>query len=128
VNAFGRIDSKYRFVIVASKRAKQLLRGAKPKVKAKTKNPIRLAQLEVREGVVEFDVLHTKLEDIAEAGEQVFIAGEIEDLDDHGGGGGGGVETDESEPGEIGLEGEGGESPFDEGLPEVDLPDDKDEG
>lgn len=123
---FGKIDSKYRFVIVASKRAKQLLRGAKPKVKAKTKNPIRLAQLEVKDGVVEFDILHSKLEDIAEAGAQVFTASEIEEIDDHGGGGGGGAEVEEHEPGEIGLETEE-EAPFDEDLPEVDIAEEKDE-
>lgn len=121
----GKIDSKYRFVIIAAKRAKQLLRGAKPKVKAKTKNPIRLAQLEVRGGVVEFDILHSKLEDIAESGEQVFTAGEIEEMDDHGGGGG--AEAEDSEPGEIGLESET-ETTFDEELPEVGVPEDKDEG
>jgi len=126
VDRYGKIDSKYRFVIVASKRAKQLLRGAKPKVKAKTKNPIRLAQLEVKDGVIEFDILHSKLEDLAEAGEQVFTASEIEEIDDHGGGGGG-AEVEDHEPGDIGL-GTEEEASFDEDLPEVDITEEKDEG
>jgi DNA-directed RNA polymerase omega subunit len=125
LDTFGKIDSKYRFVIVASKRAKQLLRGAKPKIKAKTKNPIRLAQLEVREGVVEFDILHTDQEDFLETGEQVFTASDLEEVDDHGGGAG--ADADEVETEEGVLETEEGSS-FEEDLPDMETVEEKDEG
>ena len=39
----GKIDSKFRYVIIAAKRAKQLLKGARPKVKSRSRNPIRIA-------------------------------------------------------------------------------------
>lgn len=126
MDTFGKIDSKYRFVIVASKRAKQLIRGAKPKIKAKTKNPIRLAQLEVKDGVVEFDILHTEREDILETGEQVFTAADLEEVDDHAGGGAG-AEAEEIEHEEGGLETDE-EAPLDEDLPELETAEEKDEG
>jgi len=52
---YGEIDSKFRFVILASKRAKQLLQGAKPRIKSKSKNPIRIAQKEVRDGFIDYE-------------------------------------------------------------------------
>ena len=69
----GNIDSKFRFVILASKRAKQLLKGAKPKVKAKSRNPIRIAQAEVRQGVIEYEILPTQKEEYQEAEDRVFV-------------------------------------------------------
>lgn len=57
MDTYGKIDSKFRFVILASKRAKQLLRGSKPKLRTKTRNLIRIAQLEVQAGTVEYDIL-----------------------------------------------------------------------
>lgn len=50
-------DSKFRFVIVAAQRAKQLLKGERPKIKSKYKNPIRIAQEEVRSGAVKYEIL-----------------------------------------------------------------------
>ena len=73
MNSIGNIDSKFRFVILASKRAKQLLKGAKPKVKAKSRNPIRIAQTEVRQGVVEFEILPTQKEDYQETDDRIFV-------------------------------------------------------
>ena len=73
MNRFGNIDSKFRFVILASKRAKQLLRGAKPKVKTKSKNPIRIAQIEVRSGVIEYAILPTQKEEFQDQEDRVFI-------------------------------------------------------
>ncbi len=82
MQTYGKIDSKFRFVILASKRAKQLLRGAKPKVKTRTRNPIRIAQFEVKEGLVDYDILQTRPEDLVEADEQVFTPDEeAEDTD-----------------------------------------------
>ena len=81
------IDSKFRFVILASKRAKELLKGAKPKIKSKSKNPIRIAQSEVGQGVIEFEILPTVKDEAPEREERVFMgeelaeeAGEAEDV------------------------------------------------
>ena len=79
MNRFGNIDSKFRFVILASKRAKQLLKGAKPKIKTKSKNPIRLAQIEVRSGVIEYEILPTKKEEFQEQEDRVFVGEGLHD-------------------------------------------------
>jgi DNA-directed RNA polymerase subunit K/omega len=70
---YGNIDSKYRFVIVASKRAKELLRGAKVRLKSRSKNPIRIAQSEVKLGLVDFEIIKPKKEDLHEQEEPVFL-------------------------------------------------------
>ena len=69
------IDSKFRFVIVASKRAKQLLRGSKPKLRSKSRNLIRIAQQEVMAGTVEFEILPVGKEDFPEAEDRVLVSG-----------------------------------------------------
>ena len=79
MNRFGNVDSKFRFVILASKRAKQLLKGAKPKIKTKSKNPIRIAQIEVRSGVIEYEILPTKKEEIQEQEDRVFVGEGLHD-------------------------------------------------
>jgi DNA-directed RNA polymerase omega subunit len=71
------IDSKFRFVILAAKRAKQLLRGSKPRLKSKSKNPIRIAQLEVVEGLVHYDIVEPKKEQVRKTEEEGFIGEEI---------------------------------------------------
>ncbi len=79
MDAFGNIDSKYRFIILAAKRAKQLLKGAKPKIQGKSKNPIRIAQTEVRSGLIEYEILPTHMEETPEREERVFVGGGIPD-------------------------------------------------
>jgi len=79
LNRFGNIDSKFRFVILASKRAKQLLKGAKPRIKTKSKNPIRLAQAEVRAGVIEYEILPTQKEEFQEQEDRVFVGEGLHD-------------------------------------------------
>jgi DNA-directed RNA polymerase subunit K/omega len=74
---FGNIDSKYRFVIIASKRAKELLKGAKARLKTKSKNPIRIAQSEVKLGLVDYEILQAKPEDVTEQEERVFLGEEV---------------------------------------------------
>ena len=78
----GKIDSKYRFVILASKRAKQLLKGAKPKLKAKSRNLIRIAQSEVKAGLVEYELIPTGKEEIPEPEERVFGGADLGGGDD----------------------------------------------
>ena len=79
MNRYGNIDSKFRFVILASKRAKQLLKGAKPKIKIKTKNPIRIAQAEVRAGVIKYEIIPTQIEEIQEEPDRVFVSEGLHD-------------------------------------------------
>jgi len=56
------IDSKYRLIILAAKRSKQLQRGARPRIEIdQTKHkPTRIALEEVIQGTIHF---HTKVED-----------------------------------------------------------------
>jgi len=55
------IDSKYRLIILAAKRSKQLQRGARPRIEIDpTKHkPTRIALEEVVQGTIQF---HTKIE------------------------------------------------------------------
>jgi DNA-directed RNA polymerase subunit K/omega len=70
---YGNIDSKFRFVLLASKRAKMLLKGAKSKIKTKSKSPIRIAQAELQQGLVSFEILKPKKEEVVEQEEQTFL-------------------------------------------------------
>jgi len=79
LDAFGNIDSKYRFIILASKRAKQLLKGAKPKIQGKSKSLIRIAQAEVRSGLVEYEIIPTRMDDLPEREERVFVGAGLAD-------------------------------------------------
>jgi len=56
------IDSKYRLIILAAKRSKQLQRGARPRIEIDpTKHkPTRIALEEVVQGTVQF---HTKTDE-----------------------------------------------------------------
>ena len=71
------IDSKFRFVIIASKRAKQLLYGAKPKIKSKFRNLIRIAQEEIEQGVIGFDLVRSKKEEAHDVKDEVLISQEL---------------------------------------------------
>ncbi len=53
------IDSKYRLIIVAAKRSKQLLRGARPRVEMDPQKhkPTRIAVEEVHRGRIHFDIV-----------------------------------------------------------------------
>ena len=61
-HASQEIDSKYRLIILAAKRSKQLQRGARPRIEIdQTKHkPTRIALEEVIRGTVPF---HLKIED-----------------------------------------------------------------
>jgi len=79
LDAFGNIDSKYRFIILAAKRAKQLLKGAKPKIQGKSKSLIRIAQQEVRSGLIEYEIIPARMDDIPEREERVFVGAGLAD-------------------------------------------------
>lgn len=51
------IDSKFRYILVAAKRAHQLIGGAKARVQSESKKVIVIAQREVCSGLVPF-MLH----------------------------------------------------------------------
>ncbi|MBN1569605.1 MAG: DNA-directed RNA polymerase subunit omega [Acidobacteria bacterium] len=52
-----RIGSKYRFIIIAAERAKQLQNNAKPKIKTRSTKPALIAMKELEEDLVSFEVL-----------------------------------------------------------------------
>ena len=51
------IDSKFRFILVAARRARQLQAGARALVQTPTKKVTKVAQMEVEAGHVPFEVL-----------------------------------------------------------------------
>jgi len=51
------VDSKFRFILVAARRARQLQAGAKPLVQTQSRKATRVAQLEVGAGLVPFENL-----------------------------------------------------------------------
>lgn len=50
-------DSKFRFILVAAKRARQLQAGARPLVQTQTKKVTKVAQMEVEAGLVPIEVI-----------------------------------------------------------------------
>lgn len=50
------IGSKYRFIIIAAERAKQLQNNARPKVKTKSTKPAFVAMREVEQGLISFEI------------------------------------------------------------------------
>ncbi|MBN2246599.1 MAG: DNA-directed RNA polymerase subunit omega [Candidatus Aminicenantes bacterium] len=74
---YGDIDSKFRYVILASRRAKQLLKGAKPKIKSRSKNLIRVAQEEVERGLIGYEIVQKKQDEVRESGDEMFIGEEL---------------------------------------------------
>jgi len=53
-------DSKFRTILVAARRARQLQLGARPLIQSGAKKMINVAQEEVRLGLVPYEVLETK--------------------------------------------------------------------
>ncbi|MGO8816077.1 MAG: DNA-directed RNA polymerase subunit omega [Terriglobia bacterium] len=51
------LDSKFRFILVAAKRARQLQSGAKPLIQAPTRRSTRVAQQEVGAGLVPIEIV-----------------------------------------------------------------------
>lgn len=66
----GETDSKFKFVIFAAKRAKELLRGAKPLIETKSRNPIRIAQDEVAQKAIEYLLVPFLKEHVVEPEEE----------------------------------------------------------
>jgi DNA-directed RNA polymerase subunit K/omega len=77
---YGDIDSKFRYIILAAMRAKQLLGGAKPRIKSKARNLIRVAQEEVKKGLVDYEIVKTpkeEIEEISDSDGDVFIGEDL---------------------------------------------------
>ena len=51
------IDSKYRLVLIAARRSKQLQRGLQPKVRSSAKKFTRVALEEAQQGLIEYQPL-----------------------------------------------------------------------
>jgi DNA-directed RNA polymerase subunit omega len=51
------IDSKYRLVLLAAKRSKQLQKGARPRVQSVSKKPTRVALEEVERRLVRYQTV-----------------------------------------------------------------------
>ena len=61
-------------------RAKQLLGGAKPRIKTRSKNLIRIAQEEVKQGLVDYEIvkgIKTEKEEVPDSDENIFVEEEI---------------------------------------------------
>ncbi len=62
---------------MAAKRAKQLLKGSKPKLESKSKNLIRIAQEEVMKGLVEYEIVDSDPEELLVSEGNMFIGEEL---------------------------------------------------
>jgi len=50
------IGSKYRFIILAAERAKQIQSNARPKVKTRSIKPAHIAMQEIEQDLVSFEI------------------------------------------------------------------------
>ena len=57
VSNIGNIDSKFRYILVAAKRTRQLQAGARPLINSPSRKLTRMAQEEVAMGLVKYDIL-----------------------------------------------------------------------
>jgi len=56
-NGMTPIDSKYRKILIAAKRSKQIQKGARPRVQLPGAKPTRVALEEVSRGLVGFELI-----------------------------------------------------------------------
>ena len=56
------MDSKFRYILVAAKRARQLQAGARPLVQTASKKTTKVAQQEVLAGLVPIELLELETE------------------------------------------------------------------
>lgn len=52
-----KVDSKFRFVHVAARRARQLQAGAQPLIHTVSRKPTRIAQEEVLGGLIPYEII-----------------------------------------------------------------------
>ena len=53
-------ESKFRMILLAARRARQIQSGAKPLVHTTARKPTRIAQEEIKAGVLPYEVLQTE--------------------------------------------------------------------
>jgi DNA-directed RNA polymerase subunit omega len=73
-------DSNYRFVLVAAKRARQLLSGARPQIETETRKPCKIAQQEIQAGKVKWETPETPRSAVAVASDLLDTALTVPDL------------------------------------------------
>lgn len=56
-------DSKFRFILVAAERAKQIQNGAPPKIDVKSAKPAYIAVREVEQNLIPFEILEEAPQD-----------------------------------------------------------------
>ncbi|MFQ5928918.1 MAG: DNA-directed RNA polymerase subunit omega [Acidobacteriota bacterium] len=56
-------DSKFRFILVAAERAKQIQNGAPPKIDVKIGKPSQVSIQEVEQGLVPYEILEEEEEE-----------------------------------------------------------------
>ncbi len=57
---YNGLESKFRQVLIVSKRAKELLRGSKPLIKTKEKHPLKIAKEELERGKLSIKLIEKK--------------------------------------------------------------------
>jgi DNA-directed RNA polymerase subunit omega len=72
------IDSKFRLAILAAKRGKQLLAGAKKRVDTTAENPLTIAIEEIYQGKIKFRILEEN-ELIKDEGPKSLMLGNVEE-------------------------------------------------
>jgi DNA-directed RNA polymerase subunit omega len=55
------VDSKYRLVILAARRSKQLQKGAKARAQVTSKKPTKIALEEVEKGLIKYEKVGKKV-------------------------------------------------------------------
>lgn len=71
-----KMDSKFRYVLVAARRAEQLMQGARSYIDSSSSKPSRVAQEEVRMGVVPWRYEEEEKQSLEEATELLSEAAE----------------------------------------------------
>jgi DNA-directed RNA polymerase subunit omega len=56
MSSIDNFDSKYRYVLVAARRARQLQSGARPAVETTSRKPCRIAREELKAGKVNWSI------------------------------------------------------------------------
>ncbi len=56
-------DSKFRFILVAAERAKQIQNGAPPKIDVKSNKPAYIALREVEQNLISYEILEEATEE-----------------------------------------------------------------
>lgn len=54
------IDSKFRLILMAARRARQIQGGARPLMQSSSKKPTRIALQEVEAGLIPFEIIEVK--------------------------------------------------------------------